>query len=38
VGFPFVTARRLLGGETGKSMASMGRVLPAIVERRERED
>jgi hypothetical protein len=38
VGFPFVTARRLLGGETGKSMAGMGRVLPAIVERRERED
>jgi hypothetical protein len=38
VGFPFVTARRLLGGETGKSLASMGRVLPAMVERREAED
>ena len=38
VGFPFVTARRLLGGESGKSLASMGRVLPAIVERRDRHE
>jgi hypothetical protein len=38
VGFPFVTARRLLGGETRKSLAGMGRALPAIVEQREPED
>jgi hypothetical protein len=38
VGFPFVTARRLLGGEAGTSLAGMGRVLPAIIARREAED
>jgi len=34
--FPFSTAHRVLSGEEGKSLASLGRVLPAIIERQSR--
>ncbi|ADJ44711.1 hypothetical protein AMES_2886 [Amycolatopsis mediterranei S699] len=36
--FPFGIAERVLSGEPFKSLASFGRVFPAIVERAERRD
>jgi hypothetical protein len=34
--FPFSTAHRVLSGEESKSLASLGRVLPVIIDRQSR--
>lgn len=34
--FPFSTAHRLLSGDDGKSLASLGRALPVIIDRQSR--